>query len=76
MSESGADCERMMKGEDDDLCKLQAENAELRKERDALQARIDGGIRVVASEVDIGLWECCLHEETDATLIIDEGVTL
>lgn len=52
---------------------------ELTKERDALKAQIDGGIRVYAETdgvfCDVELWGEESHEP-NATLILDKGVEL
>lgn len=62
---------------------LAAELAEVKAERDALKARLDGGVRVIAKRHPdgwIGWMECSpLHNYGDvcnANLIPDEGVTL
>lgn len=61
---------------------LTLELAAVRKERDELQARIDGGIRVEASLINHNspTLVCASNEDNDryanATLILDEGVTL
>jgi len=60
---------------------LRTELAELKKERDELQAKLDGGIRVDVygsikidsqSQIEYGV----LREYTNATLILDKGVEL
>jgi hypothetical protein len=54
--------------------KLQAENAKLRKERDELQARIVGGIRMHFYKKDHAYYAVTSNVfPANATLIVDEG---
>lgn len=74
----------------DSLDAEEKENAELRdsvknvayaleditKERDALMAKLDGGIRCFYVEDGLASMAYCQHSKPNATLIIDEGVNL